>query len=766
MQVQEILDQAYESTVKIQKGETRDDNISGVFTNLDGLPISFWINANRDFVKYQLNFDAKPTKTKPGHHWVNDKRVEGGGYWRKNRGAKNLSSLPKKSSYGNKSIRELQAIASERGVYRSHGMNKQQLVEQLKILDKDPGSQEKIRKTLEKRRQRKQEVEKLLPKNAKEVWQQLRKVTGTSNLSNELAALAVTGVLINAGKKQVNQVKANYRKGFNDSANLAIARAEKSPAPQIKENAVMFTVGGFKGIGSDGKQMKELLDSPLDGSRAEKWLGNNHHIVAFNHPDFDVTAPGVNRRNKDGSYNPAWTGAVLKNGFGKFMQNVQRGRNEASVKLASQIYAYAEKNPNTQINILGHGVGGNVAREATEIVARMRKRTQKSPSGREIINRVNMVNLGTPDFGVAGTSSTKMIGEATISSANDPFNFLPKKNASSVSTVPGHEVRDYLQDPEVREKIREGFGYYQEKGISERQRQLRLKERSAASWNRLGVLNQKYTENPNPNKYSRDAGAIAMGMSPVKYSALVNEYRNSLDDSADQATLLAVEESRNLQKTAKNTTFVVGGAGSPASALTQELGGKLKKTHIHEFDDEYASNIKLRGKPDIAGSYNVNLLNSGYSAALRKNLSPSRPGEDVTPSNDAVALAAKLYAHSRKMQAEYGNDYQLNILAAGTGGITTRSALEILGKMEEGRTFAEKVNSATLGTPDFGLHNNDPAAGFVPQERNFRGDKDPMSTRTPNRHKMSQEVNVTSSDGLSYLKNGKVLKEIKELFGI
>jgi hypothetical protein len=152
---------------------------------------------------------------------------------------------------------------------------------------------------------------------------------------------------------------------------------------------------------------------------------------------------------------------MAKEGFGQFLKNFHRGvtggvQNQASVDLAAKMYAYAKKYPDKQIHIVAHGAGGLTAREAADILSRMKPPSGRGLTGRDVVNRLNLVNLGTPYFGI----SENVGKQQTITSSQDPFSMLPKRNEKWISTVPGHEVEDYLTSPEVREQLRTFLGYY------------------------------------------------------------------------------------------------------------------------------------------------------------------------------------------------------------------------------------------------------------------------------------------------------------------
>lgn len=163
-------------------------------------------------------------------------------------------------------------------------------------------------------------------------------------------------------------------------------------------------------------------------------------------------------------------------------KDLTRQRNDDAVELAAQIYAHAVRRNTTNyemahkdksINIVSHSVGGEVVNQAMDILSKMKNVGGKgSPTGKEVLERVNIVHLSAPDSGFAENLPGNY---RNISSGQDPFSWMPKRREKWVSTVKGNEPEDYIRDSEVREQIRQGFGYYD---ISAKQRERKEKTRS------------------------------------------------------------------------------------------------------------------------------------------------------------------------------------------------------------------------------------------------------------------------------------------------
>jgi len=727
-----------------------------------------------------------------------------------------ITSLPQKEESPDleaKTIRELQTIASQQGIYRANHQTKEQLVNTLRVLEQDPDSQERLKKTLEKRRTVKQLAKKNLPKDVTAAWKAIEQISNINSRRPNTAAVLTAAFLMGVAKSQMDRMRDRYKDGLNDSALMAMERSQKLPIEETSKPNITFAVGGFSGIGSNGQRIKDVLEAPLDNTKGENWFKKDNHIIPFNHKEFDISTPPVSKRDENGKYNPTYLGTVATGGFGKFLNNLKRGRNDASVDLASEIYAYANRYPKKQINLLGHGAGGNIVNESVEILSRMKPdKIGKGMPGKEILNRLNVVNLGTPHFGFANDRGWKTgeIKHRTITSSGDPFSVLPKRAAQWISSVRGHEPDDYLKNSDVRERIRESFGYYSSSLLGRREADKRRKENREAIgealsvvspsagklWNQLGKIQDKAKDNPAAAAIL--TGAVLTGTGVATYATLQRRYTEGLPTSAVQAQEQVVKKETGSGPNRKvyyevngkrienipnnNITFVVGGVGSNAQDIieafpddikgTPNKRGKLTggQTYFVPFDDALTNSVEVSG--DLS-SFNrdMDILRKGYGGILGRTLKGT-VGKSGVRNPDAIALAAQLYGHAQTQSIKPGKNYAINIVGAGTGGLTAREALEILSRMSpDGARVAKRIKLATLGTPSFGLVNNKPGSDdrnkkFVVQETNFMGDKDPIASRLSARENgMTVRVaGVNGHNAKSYLQNESVRKEISDRF--
>lgn len=158
-------------------------------------------------------------------------------------------------------------------------------------------------------------------------------------------------------------------------------------------------------------------------------------------------------------------------------QNQKRNNRTAYAKLEKEgdkklKPALANKGKN--INILAHSRSGQTSKTALEYLARMQ--LPGEPTGKEVLEQVNLVMLGTPHFGFTENVSKR---QRTLISAQDPISTLPVFGEGArqqwISTVKGHGWRNYLDEPRAREAIREVFGYYEDSLLERRRREEKAK---------------------------------------------------------------------------------------------------------------------------------------------------------------------------------------------------------------------------------------------------------------------------------------------------
>ena len=692
--------------------------------------------------------------------------------------------------YSRQTIRDLQAEARTRGVYRYNHKTKGELIDTLKILDQNPKAQENLRKTLEKRRAIRTTVIKGAPSDLAKTWKSIETVSKAYKQNPDMAGLIIAAGLMGVASGIGARVKGHYKTGLTESADLAYQRSLNTSIDRVNKDNITFAVGGFGSTGSKGERITEYLSAPLNNTKGEKWFGKKNHFVNFNHTDFDIPAPGASKKNGDGSYNPIYLGSVSKRGFGKFLNNFKRQRNEASVELASKLYAYSNRYPNKPLNVLAHGVGGNVVDEATEILARMRRSDRRGRSGQEMADGLNIVRLGTPYFGMTDDARwKKKVNHRTVTSTGDPFSILPKKAAQFVNSVKGAEVEDYLGNLEVREKIRETFGYYSSSLNGQKNADLkRAKFRSevgdalkmvnpgvAAIYSQINKISDRARENPTAAAIT--GTLVVTGLTVAGYKSAEKKYQDELGNAAT----LAMAEVQNTQVKNypnKNLTFVVGGTGQPHQEIVDNLPSEIKgtgsrltggKTKVIIPDGITASSLPPGIVPGSKAYYAYLSLN-GFGAQIKRGILNQLPGRaKLDP--EAIRLAAQLYAYgNRKTKGKQKFD-RLNVIAAGDGAVKARTAMEILARMGKenngkikGKAIAQnKVRLASLGSNGAGFTNQKPSK-YIPDEIGFSGTKDFFSN-IPHKPSTLKVTPEGVEHGIkNYLKNELVIRTLIEKF--
>lgn len=123
-------------------------------------------------------------------------------------------------------------------------------------------------------------------------------------------------------------------------------------------------------------------------------------------------------------------------------------------------------NGNTKklINIFGHGAGGGTAREAIEILARMKEGNTDA-----ILSRINLITLSSPRVlnVTSDALSSKIRFQVNYTCPSDPFYRAPDPFRVSIPTVKNREIRSFFEDPEFIRLSAENFGMTSTKKFKE-----------------------------------------------------------------------------------------------------------------------------------------------------------------------------------------------------------------------------------------------------------------------------------------------------------
>lgn len=374
----------------------------------------------------------------------------------------------------NYTIRELRKVAASKGVVGYGSMPIDEMRAAIKLADRNPESAQRIVAGVARKRSlgtRAIAVSGLSGRNKseREAKRRLKDVVATNKRLEALikftgsapiawTAGAVGAFLLGTTIRTYEQTKEKYREGFDESAKLAEERAVKLKLVHVLQDNITFAVGSGKGHGAE--EIKKLLQREEPDNDGDYWLTQNNYVIPFN-----LQETGIDKES-----NETGSGDEILNGMRNYLQTFRRGKNQDAIDLAAHLYAYGIqrkasnpselKNKYKKINVVAHGMAGQTTKEALELLSRMD--IKGSPTGKEVLRQVNVVNLGTPHFGFAENQSRR---HRTIISAQDPVSNIPNIGSGArqqwISSVKGHSVKDYLEDNRVRDAIRESFGYYE-----------------------------------------------------------------------------------------------------------------------------------------------------------------------------------------------------------------------------------------------------------------------------------------------------------------
>jgi hypothetical protein len=370
-----------------------------------------------------------------------------------------------------KTIRDLKREAQSRGVYRYSYMTKEQLERAIKTAEDDPRQQERLERTLRrKRKERETDIVNVVKKyvGIKPFWEK------KSTLE---AGLVIGAMLIGTSMFTYEVLRNRYRGGFYESAETAKARGEGVKVPNVGENVkhVVFCVDGFSDpyTKNRDKQVETALknDADPEGMGSDKF----HYVSIEGNEYTHINGLGL-IEPLDGAYRGVE--ATLRG----LESSIIRGRNPQAIELAAQMYAYDQAlnynvdengrrtkkaiGERVSLNVIGYHEGGQVVDEAMEVFRLMNQQPGQTPDRTAANARV--VKLGTLNFGfnnpVAKTSKVDSTGPKTygrtmtIVSEADAKLPLPRTNPIQINTAKESSLNSYISDSRVMERIRGTFG--------------------------------------------------------------------------------------------------------------------------------------------------------------------------------------------------------------------------------------------------------------------------------------------------------------------
>ncbi len=334
--------------------------------------------------------------------------------------------------YRDLNIRQLKEVAREKGVMRYSYMTQDQLRDAIRVYDANPDYRENIRKGL----QRQKDEATLKKVKTTEIGRALStvdpKLGRQYNLINAIAKkneknpaearIYALATILSTSALIAKTMEKRRADNLNEAKVMATANASdiRESTPDVKEPSVTFVVGSY---GKGSNALANALKNSKNISDDDKaWLENDTKLIPF-------------KRSKEGV--PSATDPIrafaenFTTGYKAAIGNaIDNGKGDEAIALASQLYVHGSKYSldrdgllsSPALNVLAGEDGGTVARDAIEILRKMPKSPDSNGiRGTDIADRVRLVTLGTPYFGLAKPD----VPEANIMGSDDLWNLTP-----------------------------------------------------------------------------------------------------------------------------------------------------------------------------------------------------------------------------------------------------------------------------------------------------------------------------------------------------
>jgi hypothetical protein len=233
-------------------------------------------------------------------------------------------------------------------------------------------------------------------------------------------------------------LKNRYRSGYAKSANIALKRSKMISTLDLKDNVenIHFATGGFNAKSEDtrksltfARKLKDVFNKDLD------------HIIPVDTSDSNVNFLGRDYKNKtELAINGlrAWSDPFLNKGY-----------NETSRQLASEMYAYQSKYPDKQLILHGFSSGSFINTEALNIFKEMGGNIRK-------VKQVNYVGtylgINKPNLSNTLSLASKADWDYTATKFHYPnTTWIPNKSE--------HSMSEYLSDSKVVDQIKKFISY-------------------------------------------------------------------------------------------------------------------------------------------------------------------------------------------------------------------------------------------------------------------------------------------------------------------
>jgi hypothetical protein len=257
-------------------------------------------------------------------------------------------------------------------------------------------------------------------------------------------AVAAGAGLLGISAASYLALKARYRSGLKESA-LQVARDARKIDPRSLPDVsgkeqITFASPGFGGHG--GKERGQEMERKFFKGM-QTIMGDSHAVIGLPNEKFNLDPFEPDKwRVKDFdpataySKNKVVQAAFAKEAFKKMIGTTLEGKNQESLKLATQAYALHLKHPEKPINIVGYSAGGVIAKEAGEHLNLLGVEPK-------------IITVGTPWFGILEPKNTYDI----TSNKDAVVAKFPKRNPIYFNDVKEH--LGYLPNQKVQKTLRE-----------------------------------------------------------------------------------------------------------------------------------------------------------------------------------------------------------------------------------------------------------------------------------------------------------------------
>jgi hypothetical protein len=271
---------------------------------------------------------------------------------------------------------------------------------------------------------------------------------GTGDLIKN-TAIAMAGI-VGVSAAAYLLARERYRSNFPNSAKEAEELSKNIEVKPVsaRQHTIIFGVGGlaYENESPEVRTGERLITAAKMGFSRDK--GKDFKLVPIsnkgsNFPD-DLPTTGNSTEH-------------FMNGLKVHYKNVvEKGRNDAAIELAANVIAWSDANPDRQIVMMGHSLGGAIVNEAQELLRIARPDLEK---------RMVSFKFGTWDGGL-----TEPFGKEIniIGAGDEDIKKMPKRNPTEIESVKGHTQGAYFSNPDVKQIVSDTIYDFVEKEWSKR----------------------------------------------------------------------------------------------------------------------------------------------------------------------------------------------------------------------------------------------------------------------------------------------------------